>query len=259
MITAATLLAGLPQSLRNELLDHYRKIVTNYRERRWDAAELNGGLFCEVVFCIIDGALKEDYPARATKPASMVDACKQLERLPAEPTRIGDRSLRVLIPRALPLLYEIRNNRNVGHVGGDVNPNHLDATAVLTLSSWVLAELIRIFHNVSLQEAQDAVDALIERKHPIVWEVEDSDGILRVMNPNFTAKDQGLLLLYHRPGWVPEADLLRWIDYSNAAVFRKSVLATLHKARLIEHDTGQKRARISPLGIKHVEEKLLER
>ena len=67
--------------------------------------------------------------------------------------------------------YEIRNNRGVGHVGGDVDPNHMDAEAVQTMAGWAMAELVRIFHGVKTEEAQETVDALVERKSPIIWEV----------------------------------------------------------------------------------------
>ena len=114
-----------------------------------------------------------------SKPRDMVAACRALEQTPPNATRVGDRSLRILIPRVLLPLYEIRNNRGVGHVGGDVDPNFLDATAVYGMTSWVLAELIRVFHNVTTKEAQQTVDALVERKHPLVWQVE---GIKRVLD-----------------------------------------------------------------------------
>ena len=42
----------------------------------------------------------------------------------------------------------------------------------------MLAELIRVFHGVSLDEAQTAIDALLERKHPIVWEIERTKRVL---------------------------------------------------------------------------------
>lgn len=64
------------------------------------------------------------------------------------------RSFQILIPRLLPALYEIRNNRNVGHVGGDVDPNFMDSTAVLGTANWIMAELVRVFHSVSTPEAQ---------------------------------------------------------------------------------------------------------
>src|SRR5262245_60982886 len=127
MINQAALFAALPATLRDELISCYQEIVRNYIERHWEPAELNGGKFCEVVYTILDGATSGTFVSSATKPARMVDACRALEGRPAVATRVGDRSLRVLLPRLLPFLYEIRNNRGVGHVGGDVDPNHEDA------------------------------------------------------------------------------------------------------------------------------------
>jgi hypothetical protein len=236
------------------LLQSYEQIVSNYVERRWEPSELNGGKFCEVVYCIISGAISGAFPAGASKPADMVSACRALEKNQPLAMRVGDRSLRILIPRTLLALYEIRNNRGVGHVGGDVNANHMDAEAVLGMSSWTMAELVRIFHGVSTAEAQEIVDALVERRSPAIWEF---DGVKRVLNPAFAVKDQVLLLLHHSAGWVSTADLFRWVEYSNSSVFRSHVLQPLHKSRLIEHDAVRGRARISPSGSLTVETELL--
>src|SRR5690606_29767773 len=172
MIDPAHALAGLPTGLRAELIDSYGNITRNFVERRWEPSELNGGKFAEVVYSIIDGAVAGAMPTKASKPKKMADACRALEGKPATSALVGDKSFRVYIPRALVLLYDIRNQRGVGHIDGDVDPNSMDASAVVAIASWVMAELVRIFHNVSTKEAQDTVDALIERKTPLIWEVE---------------------------------------------------------------------------------------
>ena len=75
MIDAARLLAGLPQGLRDELLASYREIVSNYLERRWEPAELNGGKFCEVVYSILHGLLNGSMPQRGKQ------TCKHDQRM----------------------------------------------------------------------------------------------------------------------------------------------------------------------------------
>jgi hypothetical protein len=109
----------------------------------------------------------------------------------------------------LLVLYKIRNKRGVGHVGGDVDANHMDAEAVQVMVSRVIAELVRIFHGVTTKEARDTeardtIDALVERKSPVIWEVE---GVKRVLDPGMSAKNKVLTLLHHSTGWVPEVDL----------------------------------------------------
>jgi hypothetical protein len=183
----------------------------------------------------------------------MVAACRALEQTPPNATRVGDRSLRILIPRVLLPLYEIRNNRGVGHVGGDVDPNFLDATAVFGMTSWVLAELIRVFHNVTTKDAQQTVDALIERKHPLVWQVE---GIKRVLDHSMDKGNQSLVLLYSESSWLDEKELFSWVEYSTLTMFRNRILLPYHKQRLLEYDTSQRRVRISPRGVLEVEQLL---
>ena len=258
MIDPTKVLTGIPAGLREPLLKSYREIFANYIQHRWEPAELNGGKFCEVVYSIIAGATSGTFAATPSKPANMVLACRTIESTPPDPNRAGDRSLRILIPRMLPPLYEIRNNRGVGHVGGDVDPNFLDATAVYGMSSWALAELIRIFHNVSTKEAQETVDALIERKHPLIWEFEGTGRVTRrVLDPKMNKGAQVLLLLHAKPSWVSEGDLIDWVEHSNPTVFR-DILKQHHKSRLLEFDEERHRLRISPHGIKYVEEEILK-
>jgi hypothetical protein len=53
---------------------------------------------------------------------------------------------------------------------------------------------------------------------------------------------------------VISEDLFSWVEYSDLSMFKKRVLAVLHRKRLIEYDRGSETVTISPLGIKEVEE-----
>jgi len=138
MITTQAL-ATIPNGLREPLIAEYQSIVQNYSEHRWSPSELSGGKFCEIVFTILDGHAKGTYAASPSKPGDFVGACRKLEQYKHVP-----RSFQVLIPRLLPALFELRNNRGVGHAGGDVDPNHMDATLALTSCNWVLCELVGV-------------------------------------------------------------------------------------------------------------------
>lgn len=256
MFDSANAFSNLPAELRKELLDCYQLIITNYTEARWEPAELNGGKFCEIVYSIVHGALVGTFPARSKKPANMVNACRALESIPPTPTLVGDRSLRIQIPRLLPYLYEIRNNRGVGHVGGDVDPNAADSSAVLATSSWLMAELVRIFHGMALTQAQEVVDALVSRHHPLVWGV---DQIKRVLDPTLKKADQVLLLLYSESGWTDSEKLRGWVEYANKTNFKTNVLMPLHKSRHIEYVQANGLARITPKGSGDVETRLAPR
>ena len=218
-IDITKLLAAIPPGLRNRLLETYREIASNFAEHRWDQSELNGGKFCECVYWICHGFITGTYIANPSKPPNMRNDCRALEDMPAT-SKPGDRSLRLLIPRMLPPLYEIRNNRGVGHVGGDVDPNLMDATAVYSIASWILAELIRVFHQVKTDQAQATVDGLVERKTPLIWSPGTAK---RVIDTKLSASDQTLVLLHQASAWVPEGELVASVEYSNASVYRTNV------------------------------------
>src|ERR1700683_4834624 len=130
MLDANKAFSSLTSGLRTALLAEYNSILQNFTEQRWTPAELSGGQFCEIVYTILDGFAKKSYAAAPSKPKNFLEACKKLESNTGVP-----RSFQILIPRLLPPLYEIRNNRNVGHVGGDVDPNFMDSSTVLSMAS----------------------------------------------------------------------------------------------------------------------------
>lgn len=251
-ITPATALGAIPAGLRQELLNEFEKITRNYRETRWEAAELDGGRLCEVIYTIIAGHLNGDtYPARASKPDRFDDACRKLAHAPKASY---SKSARLTIPRVLISLYDLRNQRGVGHVGGDVSANHMDATYVLYTAKWLMAELVRLFHQVTVAEATAVVDTLVDRTVPILWKVGDAT---RVLNTSLSLADKTLLLLYHQPQGVSEADLVRDLEQKRPADYRARILKSLHERKLVEYDATSKYAQLSPTGIREVEERLL--
>lgn len=252
-IDPVKVLAGVPAGLRDPLLAEYRSLMDAYLQSRWKTASLDAGRFCEVVYSILDGALSGTFPASPFKPSNFPKSCRDLEQ--RSPVPVGDHSLRILIPRVLIGMYDVRNNRNVGHVGGDVVANHMDATLVQANASWVLAEVIRVFHGISTPEAQKSVDALVERRVPLIWEI---GSVRRVLSPEMPAADKALVLLYGQTDWTSARTLADWAKYSNPSVFKTKVLGPLAVKVFVELDAAGEAAVITPLGTADVEKRLLK-
>jgi hypothetical protein len=216
---------------------------------RWSPAELSGGHFCEIVYTIIEGFGSGAYAHAPSKPGNFVNSCRALESRSNVP-----RSFQILIPRALPALYEIRNQRGVGHVGGEVDPNHMDATLVLGMCNWILAELVRVLHDLPIAEAQKLVDALAERRIPLIWE---EGGLKRVLDPTLKLGPQAILLMASVGGPVAVDDLLDWLDYGNRSYFLKT-MREYHDERLINLSKDEKTAQLLPPGSKWAAEIVAE-
>jgi hypothetical protein len=229
IVLAEDALKGIPEGLRAPLLEEFNKLARHYRESRWEPAELNGGKLCEIVYSILKGRIDGVLPSSPSKPRNMVDACNAFASATAFP-----RAIRIQIPRMLIALYEIRNNRNVGHVGGDVDPNYIDATVVYSMVKWIMSELVRIFHGISPEEATAVVDALTEREIPLLWRIGDRT---RVLGAKLSAKDKTLALLYGTLGVLSVPNIAGSIEYKNTSQFRHKVLKPAHQADLLDFDS----------------------
>lgn len=233
---------SLPVGLSRPLVQEFSAIHSHYLSHKWLPAELHAGRFCEIVYSVLDGYASGSYPQVPNKPSDFVTACRQLESKITAP-----RSFKILIPRLLPALFEVRNNRNVGHVGGEVDSNQMDSTMVVCSVNWIMAELIRIYHNVSLSEAQKAVDTMVQYPSPLIWKEGDKRRVLRV---HLKIKEQVLALLVAENKPVAQDDLRSWIECDNEKYFLK-VLRELHKKfRYIEFDEQTNLVQILPPGLK---------
>lgn len=246
-----TLFSALPTPLVKNLEKSYTQIITNFAQRRYEPSELNGGKFCEVLLRILEWhtSSPKAYTPLGTKVRDFGQATRRFESLTAYPD-----SIRFHIPKIINALYDIRNKRGVGHLAAEVDPNHMDALFVVGSTSWVMAELVRLFHNLSVAEAQEIVEALVSKRISVVWEVA---GRRRVLNTDLNYSDRTLLLLYDsHPKSLRDETLCEWTEYTNPRVYRTKLLRPLHKKKLIEHDMNSGDVHLSPIGLRHVEENL---
>ena len=249
-------LNGVPKKFRDRIVKAYLEMKRRFSEARfnssWDTSGLSAGKFCEATFRFLQEHLTGTSIAFGKNIPNFADGCRALIALPAT---TGIESLRVIMPRALVFLYTLRGKRGIGHVGGDVEANEIDAATVMRICDWIVCELIRVFHSLSLEEAQGLIDALSKRSVPEIWEIA---GKKRVMRTDLSYAAQTLLLLYSQPEEaILSEDLFSWTEHSNLGMYKTSVLLALHKKRLVEYDRESDIVYISPSGIAKVEQTIL--
>jgi len=215
-----------PTDISENIVSSYKDIEKNFALKRWKTSELDGGHFVESVRRLIEHELLGSYTPFTEKLPNFTDSeLKKYEQAS------GDESYRILIPRALKSIYNIRNKRGVGHITG-VSPNKMDASYIFSTAKWVLAEVVRLSPGLSINETQEIVDRIVTRQIEILWKDEEKE-ILRILNPRIRAKDQILILLLDKSP-QSEQDLRSAIEYQNSSRFRE-FLRELHKERLIEY------------------------
>lgn len=249
--TLETALSSLPAALRSRLLARYRDLKAAYVNGQYDACGLRAGRLCEVLVRVLQNELTGSHTPLGTKLDAFDKECLKLERLPRN---AGPEGLRVIMPRALNFLYTLRNKRGIGHEGGDVDANEIDAATAVRLADWCVSELIRVVHSISLEEAQALLDVIAEREVPQVWSVASAK---RVLDPTLNYREQTLLLLYAEEAPVPVEDLLAWVEHPRMSNYRTHVLLPLHRDRLIEYDRETETAVLSPTGAERVDEEII--
>jgi hypothetical protein len=237
---------AIPTDLVDYLMSAYYEIKENYLLDRHEPSELNGGKFVEACYRIIEQATKGSYTAVGAHMPDMIGKLRAFEQLPATS---AIESYRIHIPRALCMIYNIRNKRGVGHLGGDVNPNFTDSTMICACADWILAELLRIHYSFTLNEAQKLVDSIVIRPTFLVHQIAD---IKRILNPSLKNRDQVLVLLASEyPTMVSDNTLFNWIEPKSKGTFI-NLLKQLHSERLIEY-FSDKNCSILPTGLKYVD------
>ena len=224
-------LSSLPGTLRKRLVRVYGDLKTYSLEKKHDAIGVRAGRLAEVFLRILQHLLTQNYTPLTTSVGNFKAECEKLEQTPKA---AGPEGLRILMPRALTFLYTLRNKRDFGHVGGEVDANEIDALTAVRIADWCMCELVRVCHSLTLEDAQVLCDAIAKRRLPAVWNVL---GRKRVLETSLSYRDQTLLILYSEIDTsVATETFFEWTEHSRQANYRRDVLAKLHRERFIEWD-----------------------
>jgi hypothetical protein len=206
--------------LVEELLSAYQEAKDNFYLGGLRLSAVEGGRFCEAAFRMLEQATKGSFTplGRHLDTEKLITSLLQAKAPDA---------IRIHIPRALRVIYDIRNKRDAAHLADGIDPNVQDATFVVGNLDWVLAEFVRLYHKVTADEAQRIIDDLVMRRAPAV---QDFAGFLKVLRPELGASERILLLLYERgPRRATFDELSLWVHPR----MRKNLRRTL---RRLEHD-----------------------
>lgn len=250
-------LSNIPNAFRNKIIKSYLEIKTrastSHYNSNWDTPGLSAGKFSETILRFLQKHLTGSNTPFGQHISNFPGECRKLIQLPHSR---GNESLRVIIPRALVFIYTLRGKRGIGHVGGDLNANEIDIFTIVRVADWIVCEFIRIFHNISLEEAQSIIDSIAIKFLPDVWEIS---GKKRVLRKGLSYKQKTLLLLYSESeNGILTEDLFDWVKHSKITAYKKDVLKPLHKDNLIEYDIDNEIIQISPTGINEVESNILK-
>lgn len=244
---ATLLVPTFPTKHIKAALAHFDRAVNDFGRSNWEDGIAKAGKFVEAVLKAVATHCGVAFDSgRKFKADSVMTALTQL------PHASYDDSLRLLVPRACIIAYDVASNRGARHDPDEVDPNVMDANLVLPICSWILAEMLRYAQKgvVDPSQARDLVEALVERKYPVVEEV---DGRIYLHAKKKSAVDVGLVVLARKyPSRVDRDELVKAIN-RNGFTLKNAKVAVGRLARFVD-DNGAGELRLLATGLERADE-----
>ena len=125
----------------------------------------------------------------------------------------------------------------------------MDATLLLNMQKWVLAEFIRNSSQLDYEESLNVIDSIIAKENSLIW-IEDN--IFKILDNSLNLEEKILCILYYKNN-INEKRLFELLEYSNITIFRKK-MQLMHKQQKINYSPDK--VTISPIGISIAEKEL---
>lgn len=229
----------------NSAVGHYQGMVDEFQLGSWENSIAKGGKLVEAVLKALWDFVGETVPTgKHFKAGTIIDG------LGNKPATFDD-TVRLTIPRACRLVYDVASNRGGRHDAGEVDPNEMDASLVVATASWILAEMLRFSQKgvMAVGEVVSLIGSLNQRKFPFT---EDIDGRLYFSLKGLSARDVELLTLWRiHPNRMSKDDLIAAAKrHGNSEANGRVGLSRLYK---VVDDDGQGNLRLLLSGVEEAE------
>lgn len=223
----------LPDKLVDELLSAYQEAKGNFYSGGLRLSAVEGGRFCEAALRLLEHTVT----GKHTDLNRQLDAEKLIQLLKDTSSAKHPASIRLHMPRAIRVVYDIRNSRDNAHLADGIDPNLQDATLVVSVLDWIMAEFVRLYHKVSANDARQIIESLVVRRVPVI---QDFDGFKKVLNPKLKASEFVLVLLYEcgLDGSTFD-DLSSWVRPTMRQNLQRTLNQLIHN-RAFVHQAGSR-------------------
>jgi len=236
----------LTKALFSEFVDIQRRFVLG----EWEHATLDGGQFAEIASRIIYHIDSGNLNHRKT-----VDRCLRYIEDPQSKNvhHFPSRQDSLYLCRTIRTIYKLRSSRGAIHIDPEYTANELDSSLILSITRWIISEILRIFWNGNAPTVARIIREIIRFDVPAIIEIDDQSLVLQT---NCTAEEE-VLLLIHNAG---ERGLSRQEVGKSAMIAPPSVTRALKqlllptKRQIFKRNDGA--FVLTPNGAKRIQESL---
>jgi hypothetical protein len=207
-------------------------LESRFARRDWGPAELNGGRLAEALLRYLEW---KESGGSFTRIGEELDRTRVTNRVKNNPKL--PKGLRFHVLACAGLLLDVRNKRDVAHLGEVIDVSEMDAHLVMRLASWALSEVIREESGLPPKEIQQLIDQLSARRIALVEEI---GGRLVIVATSLAREHQALVALYHTfPDSISIKDLQAAVRYKNGTEFRRNIIGTLEKDARVHRESDR--------------------
>jgi hypothetical protein len=235
------LAAHIDAKILDEVLVHHNALKIAFRLQDWEKCLLRAGKFSEAVMKAVH-FVRTGTVAQQVKVESEINEVSKRSDLPE--------SIRLLIPRAVKILYALRSKRGGAH--GSFDPNAMDCVMIVPVADWIIGELVRLYCTADPEHAMKFVVGITTKSIPIVERIEEDYVVLR---KGASARQEiGFILYSCYPERTTIAQLRKWSPNHSAANLSLS-LANMRKAKLVHCNSDG--SVLTTAGIRAIEDEML--
>lgn len=209
-------------------LKHFTSAIEKFVGGDWEGTSQKAGKFVEAVTkaLMLHCGKTIENPRRFSAGKEL----QQLQHAGAFPEIV-----RLVIPRAGIFVYDIVSNRGGRHDPHDVDANEMDATTVVPMISWMLAEMVRFCSGSDTQVAMGLIKELATKKYPYFEEIDGRPYV----NVDGAPGDIALLLMYSiYPRRLRRQDLVNQVTRHGAS--QSAATSAVHRLKsIVDDDDGE--------------------
>jgi hypothetical protein len=158
-----------------DILNSYEGLIQKHRALDTEAALTRAGKFVEHIFRALEFIRTGSAPNEIKSPAATAKLLESDTNLPE--------SIRILIPRiALAMVYDIRSKRGAVHVK-EIDPRGIDVDLSAKAASWIIAELIRLYHVDDENAVRLEMVSLTRATFPLLERINGEDFVSKKVPP----------------------------------------------------------------------------
>lgn len=151
-------------NVTTDILKAYEGLIQKHRALDAEAALTRAGKFVEHIFRALEFIRTGTAPTEIKSPAQTAKVLEADKSLPE--------SVRMLIPRiSLAMIYDLRSKRGAVHVK-EIDPRGIDVDLSTKAASWIIAELIRLYHIDDEIAIQHEMGVLTRATFPLLESID---------------------------------------------------------------------------------------